>query len=51
MGPYSGISLVVVVVVVAFPSRARIGGESTIHCPPALFFLFFFFKWILGRAH
>ena len=39
-----------VVVVVAFSSRARILGEcSTIHSPPALFF--FFFKWRLARAH
>ena len=37
--------VVVVVVGVAFSSRARIWGEcSTIHSPPALLFFFFFFS-------
>ena len=50
--------LVVVVVVVAFSSHARILGEcSAIHSPPALFLfcffvcLFFFSKWRLARAN
>ena len=39
----------VVVMVVAFSSRARILGEcSTIHSPPALFL---FLKWRLARAN
>ena len=41
--------LVVVVVVLAFFSLAKIFGEcSTIHSTPALFF---FLKWRLGFAH
>ena len=39
---------IITVVMVAFSSRAKIWGEcSTIHSPPALFFL----KWRLARSH